>query len=181
MGVKKTSKGKLIGALYSTKDGGATWKEVYNDMNGIYDLFLRKPGLGWITSTGAVGSTTDGGENWEKNILNNDDIVRGAFFRSGRSGWIVGHKGLLANTTDGGWSWQRKGQLTKDNLYAVGFLTAFEGVAVGDRGMMFITTDGGIRWSLDSMFVRSTLRDIEIVNDRIWMCGDDGTIVSVHK
>jgi photosystem II stability/assembly factor-like uncharacterized protein len=181
VGAKKADSGDLVGVLYSTKDGGGTWQEVYNDMNGISDLFLSKPKLGWTICTGAVGSTTDGGENWDKNILNDDDVIRGTYFHSGQSGWIVGHSGLLAYTTDGGWSWQRKGHLTEENLYAVGFLTAFEGLAVGDRGKMFITTNGGISWNIDSMFVRSTLRDIEVAHGRIWICGDNGTIVSVHK
>ncbi|MFH1892613.1 MAG: YCF48-related protein [Candidatus Zixiibacteriota bacterium] len=181
VGVNKTESGSLDGVLLASHDGGDTWQEVYNDMIGMSSLFMRGSQLGWITCTGSVGSTTNGGETWEKNILDDRDVVRGCFFHNAQSGWIVGHGGLLASTNDGGWSWQRKGQLTEQNLYAVGFLSMLEGVAVGENGKMFLTVNSGNSWAIDSNFVKVTLRDIEVVEDRMWICGDDGTIISVHK
>lgn len=181
VGAERDSQGDLAGAIFSTSDGGNTWQKTYNDMLGISSLFLRKQHLGWITCRGAVGATTNGGENWEKNILNRHDVVRGCFFQSGQKGWIVGNEGLFANTTDGGWSWQKKGHLTDRNLYDIAFLTAYEGIAVGDGGKMFLTTNSGVNWGVDSNFVKSTLRDIEVVDDRMWICGDNGTLICVHK
>jgi len=181
VGVKSIDSNTLAGALFTSKDGGITWQEVYHDMLGISGLYLRPNGLGWITCQGSVGSTTNGGENWEKNILDDNDIVRGAHFFSSQTGWIVGHDGLLASTTDGGWSWQKKGQLTYENLYSIGFTSLYEGLAVGENGEIFLTTNGGTNWLIDSNFVKSTLRDVEVVEDRILICGDAGTLISVHE
>jgi photosystem II stability/assembly factor-like uncharacterized protein len=178
-GAKDEGDGNLVGALFSTEDGGDTWQNVYNDLGGISDIHLRKPGLGWLTSTGAVGSTTDAGENWDINVLNDEDVVQGAYFLTGQTGWIVGNNGLLAFTTDGGWSWQRKGQLTHVNLYSIAFSSAYDGLAVGENGKIFLTTNTGVSWAVDSNFTKSTLRDIEVVDGSVWICGDDGTIVSV--
>lgn len=180
VGVNPAEDGTLNGALFASHDGGMTWQEVYNDMIGISSLFIRKPLLGWLTCIGSVGSTTNGGETWEKNILSDDDIVRGCYFHNARSGWIVGHNGLLASTDDGGWSWQKKGRLTDQSLNAIGFLTTLQGVAVGDNGKMFLTLNGGNSWAIDSNFVKATLHDVEVVDDRVWICGDDGTLISVH-
>jgi photosystem II stability/assembly factor-like uncharacterized protein len=100
---------------------------------------------------------------------------------TGQSRWIVGHDGLFASTTDGGWSWQKKGQLTDRNLYAIAFYSAFDGIAVGEDGKIFLTINSGANWAIDSNFVKSTLRDIEIVDDQVWICGDDGTLIHVYE
>jgi photosystem II stability/assembly factor-like uncharacterized protein len=180
VGVKPDAEGVLHGALFATRDGGSSWQEVYIDMIGASSVFIRKPSLAWITCKGSVGSTTDGGDNWEKNILDPKDTVRGAYFVDARYGWIVGHQGLLAFTRDGGWSWQKKGSLTDKNLYGVGFINAFEGVAVGEGGSVFLTTDGGVSWKIDSNFVKSTLRDVQVDERVMWICGDGGTLIKVH-
>jgi photosystem II stability/assembly factor-like uncharacterized protein len=180
-GTETMSEGYLTGMLFTTTDGGETWQEVYNDMRGLSDLFLRRPQLGWVTSTGSVGSTSNGGENWEKNILDPNDHVRGCFFRTGSTGWIIGHDGLMAKTTDGGWSWQKQDRLTDRNLYAIAFTEGLGGIAVGEGGKMFLTINGGRTWGIDSNFVKSTLRDVELVDDDLWICGDDGTLIHVHE
>ncbi len=181
VGAKSSEDGTIEGALFVTRDEGETWQETYNDMVGISSLFLTRPMLGWVTSRGAVGSTTNGGENWERNILDRNDVVRGSFFMTGQSGWIVGHNGLFANTTDGGWSWQKKGQLTDRNLYAIAFKSTFDGIAVGEDGKILLTINSGANWAIDSNFVKSTLRDIEIVDGQVWICGDGGTLIHVYE
>ncbi len=181
VGAKTTESGSMIGSIFTTKDGGESWQEAYNDMSGISDLFLIGSSLGWVGSKGAVGSTTDGGENWEKNILTRDVVVRGSFFLTGQTGWIVGHSGFFASTTDGGWSWPSRGQLTDRNLYAIAFVTVYDGIAVGEDGRILVTTNGGASWAVDSSFVKATLRDIEVIGEQMWICGDGGTLIHVHE
>jgi photosystem II stability/assembly factor-like uncharacterized protein len=181
VGAKSSEGATLVGAIFVTEDGGETWQEAYNDMHGISSLFLKRPTLGWVTSMGSVGSTTNRGENWEKNILDRNDVVRGSFFLTGQTGWIVGHNGLFASTTDGGWSWQKKGRLTDRNLYAIAFQSVYDAIAVGEDGKIFLSTNSGANWAIDSSFVKSTLRDIEVVDGQVWICGDAGTLIHVHE
>jgi len=180
-GIKKTDDLPDAGVILTSSDGGATWQEYYNDMTGISNLFIKAPMFGWTTCIGSVGSTTDKGENWEKNLLDPSDIIRGAYFHNGQSGWIVGNNGLLAGTTDGGWSWQKKGQLTDHNLLDITFMNALDGLIVGEKGKIFLSTNSGINWAVDSNFTKVTLHDVETVDDHVFIAGDKGTLIHVHN
>jgi hypothetical protein len=63
-------------AIYKTTDGGNSWYEVLNQYNqpaswGIYDIVMVKDQYGIATSkTGLVYNSTDQGETWEFDILN---------------------------------------------------------------------------------------------------------------
>ncbi|MFA7325727.1 MAG: T9SS type A sorting domain-containing protein, partial [Candidatus Kapaibacterium sp.] len=63
-------------AIYKTTDGGNSWYEVLNQYNqpaswGIYDIVMVKDKYGIATSkTGLVYNSTDQGETWEFDILN---------------------------------------------------------------------------------------------------------------
>ena len=181
VGTKTTDDLPDAGVILTSSDGGVTWQEYYNDMTGISNLFLRKPMFGWTTCIGAIGSTTDAGENWEKNLLEENDIIRGAFFQNGQSGWIVGNNGLLAGTTDGGWSWQKKGQLTDRNLLDITFMNGLDGLIVGERGKIFLSTNAGHNWAVDSNFTKVTLHDVEAVDNHVFISGDKGTLIHVYE
>lgn len=180
VGTRSTDELPNAGVIMTSSDGGATWQEYYNDMVGISDLFIREPMYGWTACIGAVGSTTDRGENWEKNLLNPNDIIRGVFFHNGRSGWIVGNGGYVAGTTDGGWSWQEKGRLTDRNLLDIVFLNSYDGLIVGEDGKIFLSTNAGVNWAVDSNFVKTSLLDIEVTDNHVFIAGDKGVLIHVH-
>lgn len=69
-------------------------------------------------------------------------------FVDARSGWAVGHRGVVIATTDGGETWQlRRHDGQEDQpIFGVHFFDRLNGVAVGLWSLVLTTTDGGMTW-----------------------------------
>lgn len=70
-------------------------------------------------------------------------------FVNDKTGWAVGHWGVILNTQDGGetWSLQRDDLAADQPLFAVWFKDARSGVAAGLFSLLLTTSDGGKTWS----------------------------------
>lgn len=70
-------------------------------------------------------------------------------FVDDKSGWAVGHWGVVLNTQDGGetWSLQRDDLTSDQPLFSVWFKDARNGVAAGLFSLLLITNDGGKTWN----------------------------------
>ena len=107
--------------LYETRDGGVTWKKVYQS-NRPFELTWKASfptrDIGYVTiqsynpdqavSKRVVAKTTDGGNTWREIDLVDDFAVRefGIAFATENLGW-VGTTTSGFQTTDGGATWTR--------------------------------------------------------------------------
>lgn len=75
--------------------------------------------------------------------------LNGLHFIDERTGWAVGHGGVILRTDDGGehWTVQRSDFDVDRPLFSVYFRNSNEGWAVGLWSLMLHTTDGGKSWS----------------------------------
>ena len=171
----------VIGAVYRTSDGGASWGEIYVAMDSITALAVRGEGLGWIASTGHIWTSKDYGANWEDNYLGSDITINDMFYDMFSAGFLVGDSGTYYTSFDGGWSWDnRGGQFPKNKLYAIAMIDRFGGVIVGKDGLIMITTDGGNSWGSNQGLTNVDLYDIAVVKKNLWICGGNGIIISIH-
>lgn len=107
-----TTEGSYQLVVYSTNDGGKTWKSrpplKLSDML-ITDFFLDTL-HGWVQDrSNNFYITADGGTTWQ--TVRPNMIIESLSFVNPQTGWAIG-KGQLFKTTDGGISWT--------NLNAVG-------------------------------------------------------------
>jgi photosystem II stability/assembly factor-like uncharacterized protein len=75
--------------------------------------------------------------------------ITGLFFTDDRTGWAVGHGGVILRSDDAGVNWilQRKSLDTDQPLFSVYFANKDEGWAVGLWSLMLHTADGGRTWN----------------------------------
>ena len=99
---------------------------------------------------GHVLLSDDEGANWRqaKTVPTRTTLAAVAFVDE-RTGWAVGHGGIVLSTRDGGESWQLlSGRIDgKDALFSVWFRDEKRGMAVGPYGYAARSSDGGVTWT----------------------------------
>jgi photosystem II stability/assembly factor-like uncharacterized protein len=138
--------------FYVTADGGKTFRRVLGpdprDAAAAFAAgeFSDIHNGHFLTSNGALLSTTDGGRTWTRtDYTNYAGYGVGLHFTSASEGWLV-LGGKLAHSTDGGTTW---------NLPLVASSMAnLQGMTWGDathgwvwNAALFYTADGGVTWS----------------------------------
>jgi len=75
--------------------------------------------------------------------------LTGVSFIDDKTGWVVGHWGVVLKTEDGGETWevQRSDTSVDKPLFSVYFKDKDHGLAVGLWSLMITTSDGGRTWS----------------------------------
>jgi photosystem II stability/assembly factor-like uncharacterized protein len=138
--------GGQYGALYRTRDGGATWARVpvpapvhVAHPPTLFGGTWPDASRGWIVGEyGTILRTADAGDSWE--LV--DAGTREAFFTAvsfaGADGWITGFlpdraRSVVYRSKDGGATWFLERTLDGEELRALQVLDAHTGWAVGDR------------------------------------------------
>lgn len=186
--------GGLIG---HTDDGGRTWRFNSNLLGTptgagqmsvlAVHFFDSRRGL-VTTSSGAILSTTDGGENWARvSRQGRGGAVSNVFFLDDRLGWAVGLRGVL-RTDDTGQQWvPASTDETTATIAgrAIHFLDDRNGWLAGMHASLMHTADGGLTWeSIATPFSaeeRPGFWDLFFVDSQFgWVVGEDGTIVATR-
>jgi photosystem II stability/assembly factor-like uncharacterized protein len=165
--VRESSSNFSRGALFGTRDGGATWRELPIPI-GEPVRFIT-PSIGWVAG-GAAGdelyATFDGGASWTRVTVPTPKVFGSAApayalptFIDAKSGVLpvtfAGHPSGIAFyvTDDAGASWrtaatvlspepaQQGVEIPSDVVDALGWIAALPG---GSR--VFVTKDGGASW-----------------------------------
>jgi len=146
--------GGLIGR---TEDAGKTWRFTSNltahERMSVLALHMFDSRRGVVaTGSGAILSTTDGGENWMLvGRRGRVDSLSSFFFLDERRGWAAGHGDVL-RTDDAGETWT---PLTPDGvdvsyrspIRAIQFQDDQRGWAAGMQASLMRTADGGVTWA----------------------------------
>jgi len=144
---------------------------------------------GYIGGLGKIIYTDNGGNTWQTQFSDSTSssdcktMIRGLTFVTKKTGWAVGHCGVVLKTEDGK-NWKHRGKFTQNRLRSIAFVNESEGYIVGDSnnepGVLYHTKDGGKTWKT-VLSNASDLHRIELTEGKIWLVGDDGTILSKSR
>lgn len=189
------SGGYTDGKIYTTTDGGNSWKTTtfpYSSCNGVH--FPNKSfgcAVGFNGTYATAARTTDGGSNWSLQIINNFKArLWSVFFHYSDNGVAVGDSGMIMRTSDGGLNWTRINTGITTSLYYVTFSynlstalpsdTGYVGYAMGAAGKLFKSFDGGINWTPAVSPGTGGLNGMSIVPRKaIYLVASDGIYKSI--
>ena len=100
-------------SFYKSTDGGETWgwtglgkRSSTKSESGYNKIYFYDDSLGYVGGPyGLVLKTTDGGNYWSPQYIDNFSEINDLFFISPEMGGVVGTNGTIRFTTDGGENW----------------------------------------------------------------------------
>lgn len=153
---------RLDGEVYSTNDGGKSWKLTWRVDKKITDMFFINNQEGWVAGDeGFIARTSDGGKTWSPSSAQTKDDLTSIFFLNKQLGWAAGYNGTILYTIDGGVTWLRSsvaGLMGSPPLASISFTDPLHGWAVGGNSdpmypslfapsnVVLSTDDGGQTW-----------------------------------
>lgn len=80
--------------------------------NDLYSVYFLDSNRGWVAgSNGVIFTTSDGGNNWQRQDSGTRSQLNSIYFLpDGSNGWIAGEHGLILSTNDGGATWVHRTQ-----------------------------------------------------------------------
>jgi photosystem II stability/assembly factor-like uncharacterized protein len=184
------SSGYADGKIYSTSDGGNSWRETsfpYSTIKGVHFVnanFGCAVGYNGINAISA--RTTDGGNSWALNSING---FRGKLwsvdFQNTLNGVAVGDSGVVMRTGDGGVTWSRINSGTTNALWHTIYSpNLFPSVhpdtvkagyyAAGAGGKLLMSEDGGT-WTNVPFPGTGAMYGISVVlNKAVYIAASDG-------
>lgn len=151
----------------------------------LREVFFINDSVGWVSTTGAVLKTTNGGNSWTSNStgINSTTDLKSIFFVSENIGWAVGTGGVILNTSDGGQSWASQSSGTTKELSSVYFVNDTVGwivVTAGtnpqtDPASILKTRNGGATWTVSYTYpstYNSPLNTLFFIDENLgWAVG----------
>ena len=134
----------------------------------INDIYFVDAQTGWFVShSGLIKKTTDGGQNWISQTSSSQSELKGVKFLDINNGYIVGGAGTVLKTTNSGENWIQLNTGYTGYFYGVDFVSLETGWIVGSDGKIFKTTDGGQTWVNQSPINNETFFAVDFVNENI--------------
>jgi photosystem II stability/assembly factor-like uncharacterized protein len=131
---------ELVGIVWTTTNGGASWKPQLAGSDPIHDVHffdsLNILGIsgGFDDGTSMV-RTTDGGQEWAYEYIGIWGLPEGLSFRTQNEGWApLAFAGTMMRTTDAGQTWEELPVPDHTPLHDVTFLDSLSGYMVGNSG-----------------------------------------------
>jgi photosystem II stability/assembly factor-like uncharacterized protein len=144
------------GIIYSTLDGGVTWKlqqltlrngfplDVYNWH--LSDVVFKDENNGWAAGKGAIFWTNDGGDTWNQ-ARAREDIFEAVYFIDNMNGWVtLKENSRFYVTKDGGKSWAFLDSLRRYGGRKPRFVFDTKQHGFAAYNGLFETNDGGASW-----------------------------------
>jgi photosystem II stability/assembly factor-like uncharacterized protein len=146
------------------------------------DVFFLTPERGFAAGSGGIlFSTTDGGRNWDKRTIGDDDLRQIYFQDGGARGWILTDTGIL-RTDDAGETWTPSAPPEPRAVRRIYFVNPQVGWLLGGTGLIFKTTDGGKTWRRQSSGVKENLRKIACFTARSCIvAGERNTLLNTSN
>ncbi|GAB5451667.1 MAG: YCF48-related protein [Halioglobus sp.] len=133
------------GLLFSSADGGASWKSLESPYHGSWFGIARAPGSGELLIFGLRGNlyrSDDSGQTWQRVEVATDRTLAGGAFINDKYVLLVGAVGTLLVSENGALSFSVKSSGTRQNLSAVTSV-ASSAVLVGQGGVHHVRPFGG--------------------------------------
>jgi photosystem II stability/assembly factor-like uncharacterized protein len=159
------------GMMLRTFNGGNTWSQIGTALaEDIYALHFNGS-TGYLCGRNAnFQKTTNLGTNWTYMAPpNNLDTLKGVFFTSASTGYVVSHTGLVLGT-DGNGNWTTSQPGTPKSLNAVWFTNPSNGWVVGDSGRIYMTNNAGISWNMQTANTTQKINGVHFPNDSAGWC-----------
>lgn len=160
--------------LFSTFDGGTTWKHIPLDFTTGKDvqICLSDTGRGWVApdSYGLILGTRDSGNTWRKNFYSEHPNVTGISFINYKIGYFCSYSGRIFKTIDG---WGFSGSRGIRYSQALCFVTEDIGIVGTNiilssdssaRAEIYKTTDGAGSWNKQFTFNELAVWEIKFAN-----------------
>jgi photosystem II stability/assembly factor-like uncharacterized protein len=167
------------GELFSSTDGGGTWKCRYTGRAPFMRLALFDSRTGFaISATNRIYRTTDGGQSWLDQRP--DTVVWFSDIRclSPQEAIVVGSNGIVLRTENGGKRWQRVPTPVNGNLHRIEALNSGNVWVVGSAGVLLRSSDGGRSWLQIPSGVSCNLYHIQFLDrQRGMVLGDSATLL----
>ena len=146
-------------AVSSLNDSGESEEELREIFRWhLNNVFFQTPNQGWaVGGDGLVFSTTNGGKNWIKRKIGDEELYQ-IVFQDSQRGWIGGENGIL-RSMDGGQSWSRWSRPVDDEVGPY-FVTPQVGWLTGRNGTILKTADGGKSWARQRSGTTEVLDDM---------------------
>ena len=128
------------GTIYLTNDSTYSFNKLSIDNDFFVSITFTNNVIGYACGyNGGIYKTIDGGNSWDEQLKNNNDINHVRHFNQlkfigNNEGYAVGNNGLIMYTDDGGVRWQKIKKITEDNLYSI---------YIRNKQTIFITSEAG--------------------------------------
>ena len=179
--------------LLYTESGGEIWEDQsYLTDKSLSAVYFTDQDNGWMAGNEIILHTTDGGQNWEEQVIE-DYTLRDIYFIDNEHGWAVGDSvtnsydpGIVMRTSDGGGSWEVTSFDQWSRLNKVFFADSLLGWIVGrydnNYGILLHTNDGGITWKQQFINTHNYLNGIFFTNqDKGWVVGSNCAILHTNN
>jgi len=165
-------------ALFSTVDGGASWRSIsIPHLGAISRLVIGNGDRLWMPSEAGILLTATAG-TFRMTALPTQENLTDIAFPGYDTGWVTGENGELFRTIDGGETWTRQTTHTEESLNATAFLDSRTGWAVGAGGTVIVTSDGGETWQAAVPGPAVDLWDVTVSpTGAVWIVGSAGTVL----
>lgn len=181
------------GDILKSTDGGETWEIVYSwkpsdifdhvalvSINTFDQIIIAVANNLYYTKTGAVITSSDDGNNWEKIDVSFTTQIADAFFIDRNHGWIGEELSGVSRSTNGGADWTNSA-ITWAGLNSLFFVDKLNGwvtFSIDDQSMIYNTTDGGVNWNLQLKETGEGYYGIFFIDPMNgWASGPDGIIL----
>ena len=178
------------GAVYQSKDDGASWKpagRIHTEPIDSLAFYTTTKGIG--IGGKFVWGTKDAGQVWTAFYLG-ETPLNAVAYGDEENVWVVGDEGTILYSSTGG-ARRQEGQQTFSafepqasgstaRLLEVDFADAERGWAVGEQGTILRTTDGGQTWQSVNSGVDVDLLNVRFLDDGAtgFATGKDGTLLT---
>jgi photosystem II stability/assembly factor-like uncharacterized protein len=163
-------------------DSGATLARPWDSFFSV--TFLPSGKCYAAGAEGALLSSTDGGQTWQRRLvaergdLSWFDLYSIRFASDGQTGWVGGESGLILKTTDGGQTWSPQTSGTTENIFRIAVVDPRTAYASGTNGLLMGTTDGGAHWQLQTLKSGLIFLDVAFADAQNgWAVGEFETIM----
>ncbi len=167
------------GQLFSSTDGGVTWKCRYAGPEPFMRLSFFDSRTGFAISVmNRIYETKDGGQSWFEQRPDTAVWFSDILCLSPQEAIVVGSRGVVQKTGNGGKRWQRVRTLVDGNLHLLEASSSRNVWATGAAGVLLQSSDAGRTWSQVPTGVSRNLFHIQFIDKQQGVIlGDSGTLL----
>ena len=192
------TKGFIVGtdgAILTTSDGGATWKQTPKFTTDTFrEIHFTDENTGWLlcernvftrgqNATSYLRKTIDGGKTWERIEIEDAGRERVTKMLFNKQGWgtAFGEGGIFYKLDEDGKTWKKSKTANHFLLLGGAFSDGPNGAIVGAGGTILFTEDSGLLWGKATLLgtVNTKFNSVFFHGNKLgWAVGSNGLIMA---